>query len=251
MPSWETHKNILDAILKDFIYRLPKDFVKGLYEGVVDPDRVPDKTEKVRLTKRGRMVFREVYVSHHNPPQNLINYYYNLSLYNLRRGDRYGAGFMLGRALHYIQDSSVGRRKYLILDVHNNVELLMNRLSKDPRTIEILCSGVKLEKKKKSSSPDEALCIAFRETKKVFEKFVEEALKNVDIDKLKKNVRRIKMAKVLIPLLLYLLVLVNVMFIIPAFTAMIIAVLYIPKTYYEAMKAGLMIVKPFGIKPVY
>ncbi|MEM4570942.1 MAG: hypothetical protein QXE66_06510, partial [Desulfurococcaceae archaeon] len=75
--------------------------------------------------------------------------------------------------------------------------------------------------------------------------------KPVDVSELKRRVRRIRLAKALIASASALLTAVS-----PSLTALTlpiicITLLFRPKTYYEAMRAGLMLLRPIGVKPAY
>jgi len=50
VPGEEVHKAVLDAALRDVpeVMRLNKEFLDGLYRGVVEPDKVPDEVEVCR-----------------------------------------------------------------------------------------------------------------------------------------------------------------------------------------------------------
>lgn len=116
MPSWQAHRSIVQAVLQEL--PLPREVFEGVMKGVVDPDKTPDREVKLRIYGNKGVSFREGYAKHHGSSRRLVEYYLNLSLYYFRRGDPRRAGFMLGRALHYVQDGSLSRRKFLILDVH-------------------------------------------------------------------------------------------------------------------------------------
>lgn len=47
--------------------KLPEVFLGGILKEVVDPDRVPDESSRRRC------------VPHHNPPNSIIEYYFNLA----------------------------------------------------------------------------------------------------------------------------------------------------------------------------
>lgn len=114
MPGEDVHKVILDTALQEVpeVTRLSKEFLDGLYRGVVEPDKLVDEVKVCRSREgRGKEV-REVcsrgIAKHHGDDEvveRLINYYL-LSLYHYRRRDPHLSGITLGRALHYIQDSS-------------------------------------------------------------------------------------------------------------------------------------------------
>ncbi|MEM4500946.1 MAG: hypothetical protein QW230_03030 [Thermofilum sp.] len=251
MPSLNVHRSITEAAIAKLGVELQKEFSSGLLEGVADPDKVPDRELKPRVTARGRVRTYVGYAKHHGPSRNLVEYYFNLSLYHLRRGDGFKAGFMLGRALHYVQDGALSRRRYFVLDVHDREEEVMKELAKSPQHVEETCRTVNVSGKRGSSRAAEALCIALRESVDLLTRFTKESNKPVDVSELKRRVRRIRLAKALIASASALLTAVS-----PSLTALTlpiicITLLFRPKTYYEAMRAGLMLLRPIGVKPAY
>ncbi|MCS7139418.1 MAG: hypothetical protein N3F04_00685 [Candidatus Nezhaarchaeota archaeon] len=247
MPSWRAHRNITKAVLKSLGPTIPGGVINGIMDGIIDPDKNPDKVFYV--TRKG--VVKEYLTPHHAPIKELINYYFELSLYHFRWGDGYKAGFMLGRALHYVQDGSLTRRRYLILDVHEAEEKTIDDITMIPQRIEDVCRGVSVEGKKRSSRAIEAVCIALRESKNIVEGFVMETQRIVDVDELRKRVKRIRLAKLLTFLAFALPTLVYPLFVVVTIMVAIAVMAYKPRTYHEAMKAGIMIVKPFGVITAY
>jgi len=111
MPGEEVHKAILDAILHDVpeVMRFGKEFLDGLYRGVVELDKVPDEVEVCRGKDEKRRCSKKP-AEHHGGNDEVVNklieYYYLLSLYYYKRNDPYLSGIAFGRTLHYIHDSS-------------------------------------------------------------------------------------------------------------------------------------------------
>lgn len=252
MPSWSAHRGITLAALSELGgSALSAELVEYLLEGVVDPDRVPDRESRLRLSRRGSVTASMSYARHHEYQRDLIEYYFNLALYYYRRGDRKKSMLMLGRSLHYAQDGSLSRKRLLVIDVHDAEEDVMNRLAENPQRVLDLCREVAVEGKEVSSRGDEAVCIAVEKTKSTLKRFNEELGKAVNVKALEKKVMKIRLLKGLSALALITLALANPfnpLLVGAASIACTIAYAYKPKTYYEAMRAGLMIVKPLGYK---
>lgn len=251
MPSWEVHRNLTKAAISKLGITLNKEIYNGLFEGIIDPDKVPDKVLWTYITKSGRVRISTSYTTHHEPFKNLINYYFNLSLYYLRKGDEFKAGFMLGRALHYIQDGALSKKRYFIFNIHNEEEKIMNEYAKNPQYIEILCKNININNKRKSSKAKEAICIAFKKSMDILNHFIEESKKSVNLYELKKTIRKIRIIKALIITIFTLPIIINPFFNILTFPIICIIIFFRPKIYYEAMKAGIIILKPISIEPAY
>lgn len=258
MPPWKVHNKItmaaIDSLRKELPTGLSRWFLNGIFEGIVDPDKTPDKEFRVSK-RRGKTRIYTAYVAHHYPSRALIEYYFNLSLYYIKRwGYEFEAGFMLGRALHYAQDGAFSKKRYLILDVHDREEEIMNRLVASSQSIGEFCKTVFVGNKRRSSKAEEAICIGLRESTNLLRRFIEEYNKTFDIPKL---IRKIKMIRLTKALILIALILSAVMYQLPLMFFLLFPpiacgiILYRPKTYYEAMRAGLMIVRPYGYEPVY
>lgn len=165
MPSWRLHRSL--ALLTSM--SLPREVAKGVLEGVVDPDVAYDKEVKCvgELGERCRLVR----LRHHaEVPWGLVEYYYNLACFYKSRGDLFMAGKALGRAMHYIHDGAVETRKWLIFNVHDEVEQEMERLVD---TLPDLCLGVTA---RRSNRAAEALCFAYVESRRLVERFISEPL---------------------------------------------------------------------------
>jgi hypothetical protein len=72
--------------------------------------------------------------------------------------------------LHYIHDGAVKTKKWLILDVHDDVEAEMEKLL---RALPGLCADVAA---RRSNNVAEALCYAYRESRRLVEQFVSEPI---------------------------------------------------------------------------
>jgi len=154
MPSWRVHR----ALALRASAGLPKEVVKGLLEGVVEPDVVAD-----RKVICGHKRCRIVNVHHHaGVPWNLVKYYFNLACFYRARGNLYAAGRALGRALHYIHDGIVTR------DNHDEIEREMDKL------VEKLPDLCKNEVAVRSNKATNALCTAYLDSKRFIEWFIME-----------------------------------------------------------------------------
>lgn len=251
MPSWSAHRNITLAALTELGRALNEELLEHLLEGVVDPDRVPDGEVRLRLTKSGWVAASVRHAAHHGYSNELVEYYFNLSLYYLRRSEPRKAMVMLGRALHYAQDGALARRRYLVLDVHDAEEEVMNKLAEAPQRVVELCRGTVAERRRRSPRGREALCIALERSKTILRRFMEESSRPVDARTLRRRVLKIRLVKVLAALISLSLSLLGPSLAVLAVFICAVAYAYRPGTYYEAMRAGLMVVKPFGYKPAY
>jgi hypothetical protein len=156
VPSWRVHRALALLVSTS----LPKEVVKGLLEGVVEPDVAADRKIACR-----RMFCRIVRVKHHaGVPWGLVEYYYNLACFYRARGDHYSAGRALGRALHYIHDGVVVATR----NIHDKIEREMDELVKN---LPNLCKN-----KKYTNKAAEMLCSAYLESKWLIERFMEEPL---------------------------------------------------------------------------
>uniref|UniRef100_A0A7C5XLG4 Uncharacterized protein n=1 Tax=Ignisphaera aggregans TaxID=334771 RepID=A0A7C5XLG4_9CREN len=261
MPSWSIHRLILSQALQDVcrefsLDSLDREFLKGLYRGVVEPDKVPDRVVKYRLRigRSSRVRVSTGYAKHHTVDKTLISYYYHLALYYARRENKMLSGLALGRAIHYAQDGAIKTRKYLLVDVHDEVEKELEILAKSLREdIQELCRDMKLDKKSSSTQDIEALCISYTQTIELLKNFFIELKQSIDIKKLWKIIWIARILKTITALTLITIpLLLNtyeaLFFIIPITIGV---ALYRPRIYYEAMKTGVMILKPYNYKTVY
>jgi hypothetical protein len=107
---------------------------------------------------------------HAGVPRGLVEYYFNLACFYRARGDLHAAGRALGRALHYIHDGAVKTRRWLLFNVHDEVEQEMERLVD---ALPDLCLGVTARRSNKAA---EALCFAYVESRRLVERFISEPL---------------------------------------------------------------------------
>ncbi len=133
--------------------RFPTEFIEGLLQGCIEPDRAPDY-KLVYRRKRGRVVRRRVPVQHHDvlgtqedniDRKILIEYYIKLAAYYYVNSAYSKAGRALGRALHYVQDGVIpslgGDYKFLHDDLERLVEkYLENKLNIDVVSAQRLAS---------------------------------------------------------------------------------------------------------------
>ncbi len=124
----------------------------ALLEGVVEPDKVPDRVPKVYGRRRTRVYM--VRVSHHGPEARdfAIEYAWAARKAFLS-GDLVEAARLLGRCLHYIHDSCVGRGFFV--DQHDELEkgadeaerrTLIDEISVDRGVRKVIEDPVELEK---------------------------------------------------------------------------------------------------------
>ena len=162
MPSWRVHRALALLVSAG----LPGDVVRGLLEGVVEPDVVGDG--EVRC--RGRRC-RAVRIRHHaGVPRSLVEYYFNLACFYRARGELHAAGRALGRALHYIHDGAVKTKRWLVVDVHDKVEEEIEGL------VEALPEACKGVAARRSNRAVEAMCYAYLESRRLVERFMSEPL---------------------------------------------------------------------------
>jgi len=260
MPSWRVHRTVLSQALREVseeLGALGERFVKGLYKGVVEPDKVSDKAVKikVRITRSGRVRVRSYrgYAKHHTVDESLIEYYYNLALYHARRRNAFLSGVALGRAIHYAQDGSVETKRFPVLNVHDRVEEEIEEAIKSfGGDVWKLCRSTKLGREA-STQGLEALCVAYEKTSRLLKNFFTELAEPVDVKELRRKVRMIRIAKIWIAVTVAIVAVatVGVSGLVIAIPICIATALYRPKTYYEAMKAGLMVLKPYSFEPAY
>ena len=188
MPGEDVHRVLLDAALRRVseVAELGKEFLDGLYRGVAEPDKVLDTTLHGHPVK------------HHTKNNALINYYYFLSLYHYRRGDPYVAGICLGRALHYVHDSSIMYREEA---EHARIEYDMKKLIKDVVDVQRLCNTSSAVKQHIKAV--EAFCTAYRKGVDVLRSFAGEIRKPIDIEKIRKRYRRARLLKAVAVLVLF------------------------------------------------
>lgn len=264
MPSEIVHVNITKAAMTELRRRpggtIVEEISEGILKGVVDPDKTPDTCIVVRRPGSHPDFYRdaEARVDHYRPNAPLVDYYLDLSLYHLRKeNDRFKAGFMLGRALHYVQDESFKRV----------ISKYSGELATSPERIIDLCRVTFVGGRKESSIPEEAICIALKRSIELLEKFVKEYRKPVDVHELERKLRMMRLMKIIAFFALSALIGLKLPDILiqhgmPAQLAAFIAVfaiIYIGVViaafrsgiYREAMRAGMMIIKPRNYEPAY
>jgi len=257
MPSWDIHRLILLQALQDvcrefILDSLGREFLDGLYRGIVEPDKKPDKVVRYRFKGRGRVSVRVGYAKHHTVDKTLVSYYYHLALYYARKENRMLSGLALGRAIHYAQDSSVKTKKYLVIDIHEEVEEELEDLAKNlGEDIQELCRDIELDEK--PSKGIEALCISYEQTIEILKNFFTELRESIDVEEMLKRIWIARILKTITALALAATpLLLNIygalFFTIPIAIGV---ALYRPRIYYEAMKAGIMVLKPYSYETVY
>jgi len=196
VPGEEVHKVILDATLNDVpeVMRFGKEFLDGLYRGVVELDKVPDEVEVCRGKDEKRRCSKKP-AKHHGGNDEVVNklieYYYLLSLYYYKRNDPYISGISLGRTLHYIHDSSF---MYTGVAEHNVQEERMRKIVTGDTNIKDLCRNVDVESKTTSSDVIEPLCIMYRRSVDTLKQFINDVSKTPtreEIEEIEKEKRRV------------------------------------------------------------
>jgi hypothetical protein len=185
VPGEDVHKVILNTALQEVpeVIRLGKEFLDGLYRGVVEPDKLADEVKVCRgregRSKEVREVCSRGIAKHHGDDEvveRLINYYYLLSLYHYRRRDPHLSGITLGRALHYIQDSSF---TYTGVGEHKVQEERMKEVIARGVDLRNLCREVSVELSMATSDPVKSLCVMYRRSVDALNQFISEASKTV------------------------------------------------------------------------
>jgi hypothetical protein len=235
MPGEDVHKALLDIALHRVpeVVGLGKEFLEGLYRGVVEPDKVLDTT------------FGGHPIKHHAENNALINYYYLLSLYHYRRGDPYVAGICLGRALHYVHDSAIMYREEA---EHARIEHDMKKLVKNGVDVQRLCNTSSTAGQQTKAV--EAFCTAYRRSVDMLKSFAEEISKPINIEEVRKRYRRARLLKALASLLLFTLSLLTMYIFFFThimeselvfsflFLHMIVTLILLLPTFYMASRAG-------------
>jgi len=105
--KWKTHRAIARAIAAEAA--LNREETRSLLEGIISPDKYPEKTFKIKMSRRGNIYAKEERISHHNPSLNIIMKHVWKSRFAFLSGNTAHAAFWAGWALHYIQDRCVGK----------------------------------------------------------------------------------------------------------------------------------------------
>jgi len=233
VPSWRVHRALVLLAAREV--GLPRELLGGLLRGVVEPDEAPDKV----LTRgKRRSYFRRV--SHHGGvPWELVEYYYNLACFYRARGDLYSAGRALGRAAHYLQDAAVKTRKWLIFDIHDEVEAEMGRLV---GSLPHICS-------RPAGDAAVSLCKAYAYTVQLFKRFASDPVVDQEIGR--RLLRRGRLKKWSAAAVFASVLVISVFvkftwgFLISA-AGLYLALRWTPKEYVAAMRAGVHKVEPPG-----
>jgi len=230
VPSWRVHK----ALVLQTSAGLPKEVVKGLLEGVVEPDIVVDRKVACRPNR-----CRIVNVRHHaGVPRGLVEYYFNLACFYRARGDLHMAGIALGRALHYIHDGAVKATGHIHDKIEKEMDVLIKKLPN-------LCKN----EVKQTSKAVEALCSAYLESRRLIERFMmepqpsqKEALRALWLGRAKRWwLATVSMAVLAFPFATPPLI----PFIVPlTLLGLSVAWMWKPEEYVVAMRGGVVCVQP-------
>jgi len=157
--KWRTHIRILKAVIEIAFKNLDAELVRGLFRGIVEPDKLPDyDVKKRRLVKQ-----------HDKTVKELVKYYLRLAIYLYNSGKVEEAGRALGRAIHYAQDLVLKRRRYLIFDVHDKIEEELERyFNKIDKKMILECIH---ERPRRSNNPETIICSAISITYRVLKAF--------------------------------------------------------------------------------
>jgi hypothetical protein len=188
MPGEDVHRIILDAALHGVpeVRRLGSGFLDGLYRGVVEPDSVVDEVEVCKSDIDREACKREP-VKHYADSEylkELIDYYYLLSIYHYKRGDPYLSGIALGRALHYVHDSTL---------IHTGVgersiwEERMKEVTGRGVDVGSLCRGTSIEPKAESSNLLEPLCTMYKRSIDMLRRFTSEISKTLTTEETERS----------------------------------------------------------------
>jgi hypothetical protein len=122
--KWKNHTSIARIISREL--ELPRVLEDVLVEGSVDPDRYPD----LMRSDRGEDGWRKV--PHHSPTTSLILDYVWRARGSIVNGDESVGMFNLGRAMHYLQDRTVG---FSSKKQHDRKEKQIGEWEVDPQAI--------------------------------------------------------------------------------------------------------------------
>jgi len=159
---WKTHIKILKLVLQYLNINIDKEFLRGLFRGIVDPDIRHD------IDIKNRKIVKQ----HSENVKKLIKYYTQLSIHLYLRGRREDAGISLGRAIHYAHDMLLKTRKYLILDIHDKIEYEIDR---ECNNVDMRFVKECIEKSsiKKSNDPYKVLCSSIKMTYVILKYFID------------------------------------------------------------------------------
>lgn len=158
---WRTHTRILKLVLEITGKDLEQELIKGLFRGIVEPDRLPDYDIK----RRGFVKQHDTLV------KKLVKYYVKLAIYLYNKGEIEKAGIALGRAIHYAQDLVLKTRRYLIFNIHDELEKEVDKYCvKLDKKFVLRCIE---ERPRRSNNPEDVLCYAIAITYRILKMFRE------------------------------------------------------------------------------
>lgn len=131
-----------------------------------------------------------------------------------------------------------------------------------PERILDLCRTTVITDKNVISTTRGALCVALNKSVELLERFIDEYRRPIDINSLDKKVKRVRRMKILTFITALTLIAMTLSLIIEPARALLLAMVlafflgifiatHRPKVHYEAMRAGLMIIKPEKYRPAY
>ncbi|MEM4793230.1 MAG: hypothetical protein QXS00_09970 [Pyrobaculum sp.] len=238
MPSWRTHRAIVKAAWPP---ELPRgELLRGILRGVVEPDIEADLVTRCRKKR-----CREARAPHHDPPEALVRWYYDLAHFFRARGDMYSAGRALGRALHYLHDGAVKTKKWLLLNVHDDVEAQMDQLASQ---LPHICNGAK---HRRSNNPVEALCHAYALTSALLRQFAADAISPQVGAYYKARGRRKKIyaTSAVVVAAVATAVAMPYAALVPAAVGLLAISFWTPRDYVLAMRGGAMCLRPTWGRP--
>ncbi len=159
--KWRSHIKILRAVLENTDIKLDNEIIRGLFKGITEPDVRPDyDIERKRIVRQ-----------HDKLVAKLVKYYLELAVHLYHRGQLEESGRALGRAIHYAQDLVLKRRKFILVDVHEELEKKIDNLCKNlDKNIVLTC----IEKRpKRSNKAENILCSAISITYKILNMFTQ------------------------------------------------------------------------------
>ena len=187
--KWLSHLILTKLVIQKINFNFPKDFINGLLKGCIEPDKIPD----YKIVKKGDKVIKQK-IPHHVKLRNFLNnellrYYFSLALYLYKYQDYYTSGLVLGRVIHYVQDSVI--YKYRNEKLHNKIEEEINYVLKHKlKEVDCKIEGVINE--------------VLNKTYLILVKFIQEIgyLSNdVYVNRIKKFFLTIRLLYILIPLI--------------------------------------------------
>ncbi len=226
-----------------------EELVQGLLRGIIEPDEKPDFRYITVTRYRRRRVYTctiERRIPHHDivgtaiddvTRGDFIRYYVYLASYLYRRGQYYDSGRALGRAIHYVQDSTIP-----YTENHEELENDIERCLKSK-----ICNETAI--KIVNEAYEKTLEII-----KLFYEIISTEPSQEHINMLKSRIRKIRTLKIALctvpPLvILFLSFMLNTLLIFLLYLLLVepqivsVVVHWTPKTYWEAFKMGLLRLK--------